>query len=46
MILRSYWSGASQGDRVPRDPMFYIGVYAAVSIPGPESILDRSPVRR
>ncbi|KAH9036170.1 ATP-binding cassette transporter [Lactarius pseudohatsudake] len=27
----SYWSGASQGDRVPRDPMFYIGVYAAIS---------------
>ncbi|KAI9441690.1 ATP-binding cassette transporter [Lactarius indigo] len=29
----SYWSGASQGDRVPRSPMFYIGIYAAVSIP-------------
>ncbi|KAH9174901.1 ATP-binding cassette transporter [Lactarius sanguifluus] len=27
----SYWSGASQGDRVPRDPMFYIGVYAAIT---------------
>ncbi|KAH9018832.1 ATP-binding cassette transporter [Lactarius hengduanensis] len=28
----SYWSGASQGDRVPRSPMFYIGVYAAISL--------------
>ncbi|KAH9067580.1 ATP-binding cassette transporter [Lactarius vividus] len=27
----SYWSGASQGDRVPRDPIFYIGVYAAIT---------------
>ncbi|KAH9169799.1 ATP-binding cassette transporter [Lactarius sanguifluus] len=27
----SYWSGTSQGDRVPRSPMFYIGVYAAIS---------------
>lgn len=30
----SYWSGASQGDRVPRDPMFYIGVYAAITVVG------------
>ncbi|KAH8996013.1 ATP-binding cassette transporter [Lactarius akahatsu] len=28
----SYWSGASQGDRLPRSPMFYIGIYAAVSL--------------
>ncbi|KAH9043928.1 ATP-binding cassette transporter [Lactarius pseudohatsudake] len=27
----SYWSGASQGGRVPRSPMFYIGTYAAIT---------------
>ncbi|KAH8986771.1 ATP-binding cassette transporter [Lactarius hatsudake] len=27
----SYWSGASQGDHVPRSPMFYIEVYASIS---------------
>lgn len=27
----SYWSGASQGGHVPRKPMFYIGVYAAIT---------------
>ncbi|KAH8986254.1 ATP-binding cassette transporter [Lactarius hatsudake] len=27
----SYWSGASQGGRVPRSPIFYIGTYAAIT---------------
>jgi hypothetical protein len=30
--LSSYWSGASQGKREPRSPMFYIEMYALVSI--------------
>ncbi|KAH9976210.1 ATP-binding cassette transporter [Lactifluus volemus] len=28
----SYWSGASQGNREPRSPMFYIEIYALVSL--------------
>jgi len=37
--FRSYWSGASQSGRVPRNPMFYIRIYAAVSIPDPRVYL-------
>ena len=29
--FHSYWSRGSLGDREPLSPMFYIGVYAAVS---------------